>query len=63
MQEDPQEFVRVLAALAGLTLAPERTAAIAAVLPFLHAGNEDLSAIDYGDIEPAPAFRIPPEAP
>ncbi len=63
MQEDPQEFVRVLAAMAGLPLTGERTAAIAAVLPFLHAGNEDLSAIDYGEIEPAPAFRLRREAP
>ena len=63
MREDPHEFVRVLAALAGLPVTAERIAAIAAILPFLHAGNEDLSAIDYGEIEPAPAFRLRREAP
>lgn len=63
MQEDPHEFARVLTTLAGLPMTEERMAAVAAVLPFLHGGSEALSTIDYGEIEPAPALRLPREAP
>ena len=62
MREDPSEFARTLTALAGLPMTAERIAAVAAVLPLLHGGAEALSAIDYGEIEPAPTLRLPPEA-
>ena len=57
MQENPREYVRMLAALAGAPVSVEHIAAVAQALPLLHGGCEALAAVDYGDIEPAPVFR------
>jgi hypothetical protein len=59
MQDDPRETALRLAALAGVPLSPERVEAVAAVLRIVQAGAAGLAAIDYGDFEPAGAFRPP----
>jgi hypothetical protein len=62
MQEDPRDTIRRLAALAGLPMTDERIAALAATLPFVQAGLAALSAVEYGDAEPAGQFRPRPES-
>lgn len=61
MPQDPEDTVRSLAELAGLPLASERIAATALALPLVVATVQALSALDYGEAEPAGQFRPPRE--
>ncbi len=63
MQNDPQETIRRLAALAGVPLTQERIAALALTLPFVQTGVAALADIDYREVEPVARFRPRPEAP
>jgi hypothetical protein len=62
MQDDPRDTVRSLAALAGVPMSEERVAALAMVFRQFEPAMRRLSALDYGDAEPAARFR-PPAAP
>lgn len=62
MQDDPRETARRLAALSGIPLSEERLEILASVLRIVQAGTAGLAAIDYGDFEPAGAFRPRREA-
>ncbi len=57
MQDDPQETVRRLATLAGMSLPDERIAALALAQPFVQTGFAALAAVDYGEVEPADRYR------
>lgn len=59
MQDDPRETARRLAALADVPMSEERIEALASVLRIVQAGSAGLAAIDFGDAEPAGAFRPP----
>ncbi|MCH8921433.1 MAG: hypothetical protein IIA23_12130 [Chloroflexi bacterium] len=63
MQDDAQETIRRLAALAGVPLTQERLDALALTLPFVQTGMAALADIDYRAVEPAARFRPRPEAP
>lgn len=59
MQQDPRRTVRVLAELAPLPLAAEREPALSQALVQVRAAAEVLSAVDWGDAEPAASFSPP----
>ncbi len=61
MQDDPGETIRRLATLARMPLPEDRIAALALALPFVQAGVAALSAVDYGEAEPASRFRLRPQ--
>jgi len=63
MQDDAQETIRSLAALAVVPLTQERLDALALTLPFVQTGMAALADIDYHEAEPAARFRPRPEAP
>ncbi len=54
--------MRRLAALAGVPMTDERIASTALALPVARAVAAALSAVDYGDVDPAGGFR-PPRGP
>jgi len=57
MKENDRDAVLCLAALAGLPLTEERIAALALTLPQVRAMALSLSAVEYGQVEPACRFR------
>jgi hypothetical protein len=61
MQDDPRETIRRLATVAGMPLPEERIAALSLALPFVQVGIVALSAVDYGEAEPASRFRLRPQ--
>ena len=63
MQDDAQETIRRLAALAGVPLREERLDALALTLPFVQTWMAALADIDYHEAEPAARFRPRPEPP
>ena len=60
--KEPIEEARILAALAGIRVAPEREAALAGGLALTKRIAESLATTDFGAAEPAAHFRAP-EAP
>jgi len=62
MQDDPRDTVRRIAALAGLPLAEERSAALALTLPFVQAVVAALAAVDYRDADPSAPSPPRPKA-
>ena len=57
MEEDARNTVRWLAALASLPMTRERIAALALALAQVQATAHSLSAVEYGEVEPACRFR------
>jgi len=60
--DDQLEEARILAALAGIRVPPDREAGVAGGLAFTKRIAESLAAADFGVAEPAAQFRAP-EAP
>lgn len=59
---DPNEEARILAALAGILVPPERGAALGAGLPGTKRIAESLAKVDLRLTEPAAQFRAPTTA-
>ena len=59
---DQLEQARILAAIAGIRVPPDRVGALAAGLALTKRTAESLAAADFGVAEPAAQFRAP-EAP
>jgi len=59
---DPNEEARILAALAGILVPPERESALAAGLALTKRIAESLAKVDLGLSEPAAQFRAPTTA-
>ena len=62
MQDDPRDTARRIAALAGLQLAEEHIAALAAMLPVAQTMAAALAAVDYRDADPEAPFPPRPKA-
>ena len=62
MKENDRDAVLCLATLASVPLTEERVAVLALALPQVRAMALSLSAVEYGQVEPACRFR-PPRGP
>lgn len=62
MQDDHQQTIHRLAAIAGVPMTEERIAALATTLSFVQAQIASLAQVDYSEAEPAGRFRPRAEA-